>query len=124
MPLKWTISHPLRLVHGVVEGELAPSDFDGFLRAIDAEGTRTYPKIVDVSEMTTEFDIDRIRAFAQSIREREMSSDVGAVAIVAKAKPLHQAMHFVQAAQTSRLIKVFRELDEARRWIEDLPSAQ
>jgi hypothetical protein len=122
MPIEWTISYGARLVLAVAKGELASDRIRDFLAAIDAAGARPYRKIVDITGLSTRFDADAIAAFAGAIREREVASAVGPVAIVAGTGPTaEQARAFAARAQLLRPIRVFAELHEARQWLDKLP---
>jgi biotin carboxylase len=125
MPLKWRISDPRRLVLAWAEGELARGDLLAFVAAIDRQDARSYPKILDVSRVTTVFPTDRLEALAHIARVREATSAVGAIAIVAGAGVARpQAELFAESGQFVRPIRVFGEHHEARRWIRDLTSGR
>src|SRR4051812_8766393 len=105
MPLEWTISQGTRLVLAVAKGELEPEGVRGFLAAIDAAGARPYRKIIDITGLTTRFDAAAINSFAGIIREREVGSAVGPIAIVATGGPAaEQARAFARQAQLLRPI--------------------
>jgi len=119
MPIEWTISHGTRLVLAVTKGELQPDSVRSFLAAIDAAGARPYRKIIDVSALTARFDADTIAAFAAVIREREVGSAVGPIALVAgTGLAARQARAFAERAQLVRPIRVFAEQHEARQWLD------
>lgn len=123
MTIDWTVSHGTRLVLAVAKGDLAPSVMLDFLAAIEREGAVAYRKIVDVTGMTTAFLPEQIRDFAQRVRERELNTPAGALAIVAGKGPLASQAHaFAEGAQLLRPIRVFAELHEARRWLDSLPA--
>jgi hypothetical protein len=123
MPVQWRISHPRRLVLAWAQGELIRGELLTLVAAVDREGARSYPKILDVSRLTTIFPTDKLEAFAHIARVREATSAVGPVAIVAgtgTARP--QAELFADAGHVVRPIRVFGEHHEARRWIRELRS--
>jgi hypothetical protein len=122
MPIEWTISHGTRLVLAMAKGELQPERIRDFLVAIDQAGARPYRKIIDITGLTTRFDVAAINSFAGVIREREAASAVGPVAIVASGGPAaEQARAFAGQAQLLRPIRVFAEQHEARQWLDRLP---
>lgn len=119
MSIEWTISHGTRLVLAVTKGDLQPDSVRGFLASIDAAGARPYRKIVDVSALATRFDANTIAAFAAVIREREVGSAVGPIALVAgTGLAARQARAFADRAQLRRPIRVFAEQHEARQWLD------
>jgi hypothetical protein len=119
MPIEWTISHGARLVIAVAKGELRPEQMRDFLQAIDREGARPYAKMIDVKGMTTTFAPEQIGAFAAIVREREVDSVVGPIAIVVGTGTVaQQARTFSERGHLIRPIRVFAELHEARRWLD------
>jgi hypothetical protein len=119
MPIEWTISHGARLVVAVAKGEMTPEHMRNFLEAIDREGARPYAKMIDVKGLTTRFEPEQVGAFAAVVREREVDSVVGPIAIVVGPGPLaQQARTFSERGHLVRPIRVFAELHEARRWLD------
>ena len=119
MSLSWCISHPSRLVIAVAKGELDPQDMMEFLVRIDVANARPYRKMIDVTGVTDLFSADKIRSFAQLIRQREDESEVGPIGVVAGSPDAHrQAVLFAKQAQRFRPIKVFHEQHDARKWLD------
>ncbi len=119
MSLSWCISHPSRLVLVVAKGEFQPHEFGRLLESIDAAKASPYRKIIDVTGLTTKFTADVLGAFASTVRQREEGRKVGPVAIVAGSRQSHaQATQFAEQARLSRLIHVFQQQSEARRWLD------
>jgi hypothetical protein len=119
MPIEWTISHGARLVVAVAKGELQPEHMRDFLQAIDREGARPYAKMIDVKGLTTRFEPEQVGAFAAIVREREVDSVVGPIAIVVGPGVIaQQARAFSERGHLVRPIRVFAELHEARRWLD------
>ena len=119
MPIEWTISHGSRLVIAVAKGEMRPEHMRDFLQAIDREGARPYAKMIDVKGLTTSFAPEQIGAFAAIVREREVDSVVGPIAIVVGTGTVaQQARAFSERGHLVRPIRVFAELHEARRWLD------
>ena len=119
MPIEWTISHGSRLVVAVAKGEMQLEHMRDFLQAIDREGARPYAKMIDVKGLTTRFEPEQIGALAAVVREREVDGAVGPIAIVVGPGPLaQQARAFSERGHLVRPIRVFAELHEARRWLD------
>ena len=79
-----------------------------FVLRVDAAKARPYRKMIDVTGVTTRFSADRIRCFAEVIRQREEESEVGPIGVVAGSPDAHrQAILFARQAQWHRPIKVF-----------------
>jgi hypothetical protein len=125
MPLSWCISHPCRLVIAVAKGELEPHDMMEFIVAIDAANARSYRKMVDVTGVTMKVSADSIRRLAGLMLRREQESEVGPIGVVAGSPAVHrQAVLFARQAQRYRLIRIFHEQHDARKWLDaiDVPS--
>jgi len=119
MPIEWTISHGARLVVAVAKGEMRPEHMRDFLQAIDQAGARPYAKMIDVKGLTASFAPEQVGTFAAIVREREVDSVVGPIAIVVGPGPLaRQARAFSERGHLIRPIRVFAELHEARRWLD------
>jgi hypothetical protein len=60
-----------------------------------------------------------IGTFASWVRQREGERKVGPIAIVASSAHTHdQATYFAKQARGLRLIQVFQQRQEARRWLD------
>jgi hypothetical protein len=121
MPLSWYISHPRRLILVAAKGDIRPHDFARLFESIDAAKANPYRKVFDVTGLTTEFTPDMIGMFALWVRQREAERKVGPIAIVAGSPQTHdQATQFAKQARGIRLIQVFQQRQEARRWLDEL----
>jgi len=89
------------------------------LSGIDAAKASSYRKIIDLTGLTARFAGSVIRNFAMTVRQRESQRTVGPIAIVAPSTLVHgQATLFAKEATVERLIRVFHEQDDARRWLD------
>jgi stage II sporulation SpoAA-like protein len=114
----WSISHPLRLVVIVVKGEVKQADFGKVLSSIDSANAGRYQKLVDITAMTSVLQRRTLRELADTVRRREAERAVGPIAIVApSAKAQRNAKAFAMRARDERLIRVFPNQEEARRWL-------
>jgi hypothetical protein len=121
MPLSWSISHPSRLVIAIAKGDLEPTDMMDLVLSVDGANARSYRKMIDVTGVTAKFSADKIRRFAELIRQREDESEVGPIGVVAGSPDVHrQAILFAKQAQRHRPIKVFHEQHDARKWLDAL----
>jgi hypothetical protein len=124
MPLSWTISHPQRLVIAVAKGDVAPHEFGAYLEAMQPVGS--YRKMFVVSGMTAVFDALLMKTVGDAARAQAQRETLGPIAIVAETEPAyHSAMVYGDAARgIDRPIRIFRELHEARRWLDGLAPAE
>jgi hypothetical protein len=124
MPLSWTISHPQRLVIAVARGEVAPHEFGAYLAAMQPVGS--YRKMFVVSGMSTVFDTALMKSVGRAVRDHAARETLGPFAIVADTEAAHaSAMAYADTAQgIDRPIRIFRELHEARRWLDSFVTAE
>ena len=119
MSLSWCVSHPSRLVLVIAKGEFEQREFTDLLRNIDKAKASAYRKLVDITGLTGRFPAVAIREFARTVRQRERERTVGPIAIVAGSTLAHaHASQFSSQAQGERLIMIFHEQHEARRWLD------
>lgn len=122
MPLQCTVSHGKRLVLAIAQDKLLASDLVGYLFDLDREKARGYRQLFDIAGVTSLLSDERIEAFAEIVRERELNGPSGPLAIVARDPALaRKARLFAEKAQGIRPIRVFAEQHDARRWLDSLP---
>jgi hypothetical protein len=120
MPLHWTISHPNRLVIAVVKGQCNRAEIEDYLVGLGGVEAHGYRKIFDVTRAEplamTPLDVS---VLATRVREIGRRGPLGPIAIVAPSAENHAlAELFAAEATAKRPISVFRELHEARRWLD------
>ncbi len=119
MPLSWCISHPYRLVLVVAKGDFQAHEFFPLLAGIDRAKASSYRMIVDVTGLTGRSTAEVIQGFAAMVRQGEGERNVGPIAIVAASPHTRrQAIQFANQARSLRLIQVFQQQYEARRWLD------
>ena len=118
MSAAWSISHPLRLVVIVAKGEFDQTDFSRVRDSIDRANAAGYQNIVDITGMTSAPPQRSLHEFAAIVRAREAGRTAGPIAIVARsAEAARCANAFALRARDRRLISVFPDQCEARRWL-------
>jgi hypothetical protein len=123
MSVRFTIDHDKRYVEARAEGKTGLEDFEGFLDAIVVQGALTYRKLIDTRQaIGTLNDEDimmlgaRMNAYASSLGPR------GAIAfVVASPAPSSIPTRVINLARADRPARVFRSIDEARKWLADQP---
>jgi hypothetical protein len=127
MPVHWTISHPSRLVVAVTKDEVNVGDIEQYFTGVTAEGAMAYRKIFEITHTPMALSADNLRALGQRVVYYARHGQVGPVAIVAASdESFHQAKIFAEAAQARRPLQIFRELHDARRWLDEqaVPATQ
>lgn len=119
MPVQWTVSHPTRLIVAVARGDLGLADIEGYLDEIVALGALAYRKIFDMTHATPKLDDDALMALGARIRAYRALGEMGPLAIVATTQASYEQAHiFAALAEADRPIQIFRDLHEARRWLD------
>jgi hypothetical protein len=111
MPVHWTISHPTRLVVAVTKGRVSSSDIEKYFAGVTADGAMAYAKIFEITHTPQVLSADNLKSLGQRVVFYAQHGQVGPLAIVAA------------AAKVDRPLMIFRELHDARQWIETLKSA-
>ena len=119
MPVHWTISHPSRLVMAVTKGCVSVSDIEQYFAGVTAEGAMAYAKIFEITHTPEALSDENLNALGQRVAFYAQHGQVGPVAIVAASDASYdKASVFAAAARISRPLMIFRELHDARRWID------
>ena len=123
MPVQWTVSHPTRLVIAIAKGDLGRLDIESYLDGVITANALAYRKIFDMTQATPSLSDDDLMALGARIRAYILLGQIGPLAIVAATDKSHQrARMFAALAEAERPIKIFRELHQARQWLDAQPS--
>jgi hypothetical protein len=122
MPLRWTIDHRTKLVTAEVTGAITVDELYDYLGSLIANLAMPYPKIFDVSGATDWIPEDSMRAIAHTIGlyAKMKLGAVGPLAIVVGEAGVERAKQFVRTVDARRPVRLFREVNEARSWIDSL----
>ena len=124
MPVQWTVSHPTRLIVAVARGDLGLADIEEYLDDVVASKILAYRKIFDMTHATPTLDDDALMALGARIRAYRALGEMGPLAIVATTQESYEQAHiFAALAEAERPLQIFRDLHEARRWLDDLSDA-
>ncbi|WIM12650.1 hypothetical protein [Enhydrobacter sp.] len=125
MPVRWTISHPARLVVAVARDDVTIADIEQYFAGVTAEGGMSYRKIFEITRTPTALSEENLKALGARVMYYAQHGQVGPVAIVAASDESYtQARIFADAATVSRPLAIFREMHEARRWLDAQPVPQ
>lgn len=117
MPLHWTIDSSRRLLTVVAEGDVKRSDADAFLDVLHG-GFVAYRKLFDGTSGETSMTGEDLMAIGARIRAGHLTGPVGALAIVLsqeQAKLVSRVLGIMATAR--RPMRLFDDVEEARRWI-------
>ncbi|TAJ32504.1 MAG: STAS/SEC14 domain-containing protein [Reyranella sp.] len=117
MPIHWTIDSSERLLTVVAEGDVTRSDADAFLEVLEG-GFVAYRKLFDGTNGETSMTGEDFMAIGARIRAGHLKGPVGALAVVLsqdKAKLVSRVLGIMATAR--RPMRLFDDVEEARRWI-------
>lgn len=117
VPLHWTIDHDLRLVVVRVEGDLTIAHLHEYLEALVAANAMPYGKLFDLSGPPSKLTLEELRALGARMRDYGRDGTVGPLALVVDSGSHWSAATFADAAGRHRPIQVFRDREEAMRWL-------
>lgn len=121
MPLHWTISHPRRMVLAVAKGQVMPHEFGGYITGVEQAKAGGYAKLFDVTGLTGDLGEAVLKSVARAVQDSAAKGRLGPIAIVATSdRAFSQAQTYAHEASVERPLKIFRELHEARRWLDSL----
>ena len=124
MPIRSTIDHLNRVVVGVGEGVLTVEDLVGFgLEVLKAKVVH-YGKIIDVTTCQPGFTAVELSAFAQIVREQNVGTSRGPLALVIDPKRGDMARLFTSLEIEGRPATVFRSIHDARQWLARMQAEQ
>ena len=119
MPIQWTISKPTRLIVAVCKGPVTRKDIEGYLDAVVVADVMPYRKIFDATQAEGGLSDDDMMALGARIRAYATTGEMGPLAIVASTPESFERAHLYTALSGARRpIKIFRELHEARQWLD------
>ncbi len=118
MPVRWTIDPSKQLVEVLVEGEVSAADFAAMLDAVEAAGAVPYRKLLDASRVKAPpMAGNNLPAFASRIAQYAHAGPFAVV--VAQSGPADGlARLLLLLADAQGRARVFRDLTEARQWLD------
>ena len=123
MPLHWIIDSRTRLVAVTAEGDFTRADLEAYLKAVDGGGAVAWRKLFDARRGRPAMGRDDMLAVSVLFRSYHRVGPVGALALVvteAQTERVSRALGVLASAD--RPMRIFDDLDKARRWIEGLPA--
>lgn len=116
MPYSYRIDKDLKIVFSKAFGVFTEDDIRGHSEDLlnDPEFDRTYNQFVDFSEVTKlEVSLALVRSKAMS----RLFSETSKRAAVAPQDVVYGSVRVFEGYSSSDMVKVFRDVDEARRWL-------
>lgn len=118
MPLHWTVQSSTKLVTIVAEGDVTKADIEAYLAMVRGAGVVEWRKLFDARKGRDAFTAEEVESIGVRIRDAAATATVGPIAFVmpeVETPSLRRFLGFLAAAR--RPMKLFREIEPARRWI-------
>ena len=122
MPLRWTISHPDRLVTVTAEGFVALKELEEYYDAVIVAGAMPYAKLFDASAVGSKqaSDEDFMQLGARMRAYQGAAMEIGPVAfVVTKPAARNLVRRCLNLAPASRPAQIFKTAEQARRWLDE-----
>ncbi|MGD9880201.1 MAG: hypothetical protein AB7F22_03485 [Reyranella sp.] len=120
MPIHLDIFHPNRIVVVVARGAITSEDAIQAVREFVEKGMVHYRKIIDVSMVRTDMDVEQLKMLAELARSSPRATNRGPLAFVVDRMGNPLARVFAEMTEAERPVKVFTSLSEARRWLDEV----
>jgi hypothetical protein len=115
MPIKWTISHPDRMVTMQADGEITLPEAEEYLDALVVADAMAYAKLVDCSTMVTHVSDDEMMQLGARMRAYASVMKGGPLAFVVTSPELHDYVRrYINLAAAARPVKIVKTVDQAR----------
>ena len=118
MPIKWTISHPDRMVTVQIDGEVTLPEGEAYLDAVVVADAMPYAKLLDCTTMVTHVTDDemmrlgaRMRAYASILKGGPL------VFVVTRPEIEDYVRRYINLAGGDRPVKIVKTVDQARDWL-------
>ena len=120
MPLRWTISHPDRMVTAVADGPIGLKDIEAYLDDVVVSGAMPYRKLFDATAGTSALGDDDMMALGARMRAYpQLERRIGPLAVVAGSDTVYGlARLFGALADVDRPFQIFRDVEAARKWLD------
>jgi hypothetical protein len=124
MTVRMDISRIDRLVMVVMHGHVTYEEIEASTKEMLAANVAHFSKIIDVIGATSDLTEDQVERIAALLRGGAEESWRGPVAIVVSSSMSGVAHDFAEITEGERPLRLFRSLRDARRWLEDIRSAE
>jgi hypothetical protein len=123
MSFHWQIESKPRRVTITAEGDFTRADVESYLKAVDAGGAVTWSKLFDGRFSRPAMSREDMLALGVLFRSYHVQGPVGPLAVVVADSQVERVDRLLGILATAdRPMRVFRDLEPARRWIERLPA--
>ncbi|MCX7367114.1 MAG: hypothetical protein NTV97_35630 [Alphaproteobacteria bacterium] len=122
MPVEFTIDHATRFVHARAHGIVTLQELEPFMDAVVVQDAMGYRKLFDGRDAIGKYTSDDVMMLGARISAYATMGVRGPLALVAAGGDgFEVASRFINLGKNDRAAKVFLEVDEARKWLDDQP---
>jgi hypothetical protein len=119
MPIKWTISHPDRMVTVHIDGEITLPEAEEYLDALVVADAMPYAKLLDCTTMVTHATDDEMMRLGARMRAYASILKGGPLVFVVTTPETHDYVRrYINLASADRPVKIVKTVDQARAWLE------
>ena len=122
MPLHWTICKAERLVIAVARGDVSSRELFEYMTELQEASAFAYSKIFDASAASDSIGDDTLRSLAGMVQQHAALRPVGPIAVVVANDEIQAKAEVYASVAVGRPIRIFRDQEEARRWIKSFGS--
>ncbi len=121
MPIRVKFDHARRYVEAVAEGEVSLQDIEEFLDAVMVADALTYRKLFDGRAGEGKYTDEEVMRLAARLSAYASLGRRGAAALVSSVKYYDLATRVLNLDRRESPGRVFVDIDEARRWLDEQP---
>jgi hypothetical protein len=123
MPVNWEVDPQQKLVTVVAEGDVTRAEVEAYLDAVGEAGLYGYSKLFDGTRAATHMTSEEVLALGARMRGLHVEGHpMGALAAVVPDNQMEAVSRVLgMLAAADRPMRVFRQIEPARKWIRSLP---
>lgn len=122
MSFHWLIESRTQRVTITADGDFTRADVESYLKAVEASGAVTWSKLFDGRFSRSAMSQEDMLALGALFRSYHVRGPVGPLAVVVADAQVDRVNRLLGILATAdRPMRVFRELEPARRWIDQQP---
>ncbi len=119
MPIQIDIDHARRLVHAKAEGLIGLSEILGYFDAVAVQNAMPYGKLFDASRAEFSINDDDMMVLGARVSAYASMEPRGPIAFIVGSDAAHDlGLRFANLGGASRLLRIFKSVEEGRRWLE------
>lgn len=120
MPIKWTISHPERMVTVDIDGDVTLPQAEEYLDALVVADAMPYAKLLDCSRMVTQATDDEMMQLGARMRAYASIMKGGPLVFVVTDPVIEgYVRRYINLASADRPVKIVKTVEQASSWLKE-----